>query len=552
MNPNITIHHQGSIREALEKIEASKLKALICVDDENTLLGSLVDGDIRRGLLKGASLDDSVASIMNSEPQYLTNSASKQDIDNMISARIKVLPIVDEHNKVVDFHTFKEKYESFYIKNRNISILGMGYVGLTLGLILADAGFNVVGLDINEGLIEDLKEKKEPFFEEGLKRYLDKHSGNRIRYTTQPEEALGDVYIITVGTPLLPEIKKPNINHITKAATSIGSQLKRGDLVILRSTVPTGCSRNVVLPALEKQSGLKCGEDFFLAFAPERTAEGVALRELRKNPQIIGAFDNASYEVTSRIFESITHTVINVGSLEAAETCKLIDNTYRDHIFAYANNMARFAERAGLNLHHLVDAVNFGYTRNHVPRPSPGVGGPCLSKDPYILMEVFSEHGLDGDLIHAARKVNESGPHQIRAKLEKLLGSVGKPLQEAKITLVGMAFKGFPETSDLRDSTSVWFLDQMRDCNNLQAYDPVCTDEELASLEVKPVGMEEAFDGADAVVLLNNHKSYRKWNLSKLFSTMNKPAVFIDTWNNFNPVDMKQHAGILYGGLGND
>jgi len=552
MKLSAIIDYRSTILEALKKLDSTKLKALICVDENNKLKGVLVDGDIRRGLIAGVSLSDSVEKVMNSQPTFLNEGASHQEIGSMISTKIRIIPIVDKSNTLVDYHTFKEQYDNKYIKNKNIAILGMGYVGLTFGLVLADVGYHITGFDINKELIADLNEKKEPFFEEGLKSYLDKHTDNRIHFTTNLENVSADVYIITVGTPLLPIEKKPNIEHIKKATKSIGSLIKRGDLVILRSTVPTGLSRNIVLPELEKTSGLKCGEDFYLSFAPERTAEGIALRELRKNPQIIGAFDNTSYEITSRIFESITHTVINVGSLESAETCKLIDNTYRDHIFSYANNMARLTEKLGLNLHELVDAVNFGYERNQIPRPSPGVGGPCLSKDPYILSEVFNENNLDSDLIMHARKINELGPNLIKEKLDSLLTKVGKSLEESKVSLVGMAFKGSPETSDLRDSTSLWFLDLVRGCKNLNAFDPVISKKELEELGVCPVSLEDAFKDTDAVIILNNHKSYRKWNLTKLFESMKKPAIFIDSWNNFDPLDMKQHKGILYGGLGND
>jgi UDP-N-acetyl-D-mannosaminuronic acid dehydrogenase len=552
MRSNSTINYKLTIRDALQKLETMQLKALICIDENKKLMGVIVDGDIRRGLLNGKTISDSIETVMNTKPIFLNKGASKEEINSMISGRIRLLPIVDAYNTLVDYHIFREQYDNTYIKNKSISILGMGYVGLTFGLVLADLGYKILGFDINKKLIDNLRKKKEPFFEEGLKSYLDKQVGNRINFTTELSEVLADVYIITVGTPLLPIDKKPDIEYIKKAAFQIASRLKRGDLVILRSTVPTGVSRKVVLPVLEEISSLKCGEDFYFAFAPERTAEGVALRELRKNPQIIGAYDTTSYEITARIFETMTPTVINVKSLEAAETCKLIDNTYRDHNFAYANNMARVTEKLGLNFNKLADAVNFGYKRNQIPKPSPGVGGPCLSKDPYILSEVFKENKLDSKLIMEARKINEIGPQLIKKKLEKLLSTVEKTIEHSKITLIGMAFKGEPETSDLRDSTSLWLMNILDNCKNLNAYDPIISSNELKKIGINPVGLKEAFDGVDAVLIMNNHKSYRNWNLTKLFESMNKPAILIDSWNNFDPMDIKQHEGVLYGGLGND
>ena len=141
---------------------------------------------------------------------------------------------------------------------------------------------------------------------------------------------MADVYIVTVGTPVSLDTKKPIVDHIKKAIEVIGTKLKKNDLVILRSTVPVGCTRNVVIPLLEDLSGLSVGTDFFISFCPERTAEGRALRELQELPQIVGGYDLNSTQLGMRFFNENTHTVIDVGSLEAAELCKLLDNTYRD------------------------------------------------------------------------------------------------------------------------------------------------------------------------------------------------------------------------------
>lgn len=438
------------------------------------------------------------------------------------------------------------------MKDKAISILGMGYAGLPLGLVLANAGFRVIGYDTNKQRIDDLKAGKIHFFEEGMQRYLDRLLGSYIFFTSSVDDAKGDIYIVTVGTPLIAGQKKPNLDYIGNASRTIGSLLKKGDLVILRSTVPVGCTKDVVLPVLEKFSGLRGGRGFYLAFAGERTAEGMTLKELVTNPVIIGGFDHVSYSLAANLFHAITPTVINVGSLEAAEMCKLLDNTFRDHLFAYVNNMTQLAEKIGVDLNKLINAVNFGYSRNHIPRISPGVGGPCLSKDPYILASVFEKHNLSPKLIITARKVNENGPILIKEKLASLLRRAGKSIENARITLVGMAFKGEPETSDLRGSTSLSFLSQLPNKNNVRAYDPVVSDDDIKGLGIKPVSLGEGFSGADAVVVLNNHRSYARWDLKALLASMDSPAVFIDTWYNFNPLDLKNHNGILYGGLGND
>ncbi|MGM0520265.1 MAG: nucleotide sugar dehydrogenase [Campylobacterota bacterium] len=548
----VYIDQNATILEALQKIEATPYKALICVDENRTLIGMLFDGDIRRGLINGMNINDPIKNCIKTDPIFFNENTKQEEVKNVLSSKFKLIPIVNSKKRVVDYYCINEKNHIFNIKNKSITILGMGYVGLTLGLVLADEGFRVKGFDINQELVNNLKAKQQPFYEEGLKKYLDKLCNDRINFTTKIDEVHSDVYIITVGTPLLPANKQPNVDYIRQASESIGAILKKGDVVILRSTVPIGCSRDIVLPTIENISGLKCGDDFYLSFAPERTAEGVALKELKKNPQIIGSFDEISHEITTRIFETITNTVINVGTLESAEMCKLIDNTYRDHIFAYANNLSKLTEKLGLNIHDLIDAVNFGYQRNHIPKPSPGVGGPCLSKDPYILSKSFKDNDLNSDLILSVRAVNEEAPALIKEKLISLLKKANKDVYGSKIVLVGLAFKGHPETSDLRDSTSLWVLKALQDFKNMYAYDKVVDDETINALGIKATSLEGAFDQTDAVIVLNNHKSYKNWNLEHLFGLMNKPSVFIDTWNNFDSFFIKQHFDVLYGGLGND
>ncbi len=155
-------------------------------------------------------------------------------------------------------------------------------------------------------------------------------------------------------------------------------------------------------------------------------------------------------------------------------------------------------------------------------------------------------------MLLACRTVNEKAPILLKEKLRRLLADAGKDINAANISLIGMAFKGEPETSDLRDSTSLWVLEQMPDKSKISVYDPIIKEEDIRALGVQVKTLEGAFTNADAVVILNNHKSYSNMNLTKMLSLMNKPAVFIDTWNNFNPLQIKQHNDVLYGGLGNN
>lgn len=328
-----------------------------------------------------------------------------------------------------------------------------------------------------------------------------------------------------------------------------GCSLKQGDLVIVRSTVPVGSSRSTVLPKLEAGSGLCCGVGFNLVYAPERAAEGAAFVELKRLPQLVGGFCHEAVSDATALFSTVTSTVVDLGSTEAAELGKLACNAYRDFRFAFANLLAMIAQQLGLDAIDLIESVNRDYPRGDIPLPSPGVGGPCLSKDPYVLAAALDEHGFAGDLLRHARGVNEACPNLVVKRLRELLDRAGKSLQEAKISLVGIGFKGEPETTDLRGSTSVAVLRALPTQSNLRIHDPVVSDTDLRELGVRVVGLEEAFDDVDGIVVLNNHRSYRDWCLDALLTRMSVPAVFLDTWNNFRPEDFVRHEGIIFGGL---
>ena len=201
-------------------------------------------------------------------------------------------------------------------KDNTVCVLGLGYVGLTLATVLSDVGFVIFGVDKNKQVVDSLKIGKSHFYEKGLEELLSKILINDtppiFDYKINSQKA--SIYIITVGTPIIKSTNEPNLDYVINASVDIGKILKKGDLVILRST-----TRNIVLPILEKTSGLKINTDFDLAFCPERTVEGKALTELKELPQIIGGFNERSIQRASDFFNKFTNEVINVGELESAE-----------------------------------------------------------------------------------------------------------------------------------------------------------------------------------------------------------------------------------------
>ena len=548
---HLCVSNKTTVLEAMKVIEQGKERLCFVVDSVRKLERVISDGDIRRALIGGKSLNDLVVDLHEQSPIVVRDTHPEKALDKL-SKWVTIIPVVDTQNRIVGISRLVDLSSNYNIRQRSVAIVGLGYVGLTLAVVLADNGFSVVGFDRNKNLIEKLNNKEPTFYENGLENLLGAHIGSSFLPSSKLEELLADIYIITVGTPVNKNTKKPDVDYIKAAVKVIAAKLKLNDLVILRSTVPVGCTRTIVVPILEKISGLKAGNDFFVSYCPERTAEGRALKELRELPQIVGGLDQASRQISMRFFNAYTHTVIDVGSLEAAELCKLLDNTYRDAMFGYANQMAMFAEKFGLNLKELVKKVNVGYERNKIPLPSPGVGGPCLSKDPYILMDGFSKLGLESPITSAARQVNEAAPKSIFDRTEVLLNGIGKSLANDKIFIVGFAFKGDPMTSDLRDSTTIWFLDylKIKGAKNIWGYDPIVPSKEISDLGVECSSLDEGFEDASVVFIMNNHRSYFDMNIYQLLEKMSKPAVFYDGWNLFPAQDIQNVPGIIYSAVG--
>jgi len=432
--------------------------------------------------------------------------------------------------------------------SKKICVVGLGYVGLTLSVVLAEKGFEVYGSTKSEKLAEQLRNGKPHFHERGLEVLLKKFINKNLFISAEiPEDIPMDVFIISVGTPLNKTTKKPIISHIESAVIDVAKHLRPGNLVVLRSTVPVGLARSYVLPMIQKYQK----ERFYLAFAPERTIEGKALLELKYLPQVVGGLDEESLNKASEIFIQVTKTIIRVSSLESAEMIKILDNSYRDLTFAFANEMAMVARHLGLNAVELIEAANFGYSRNNVPVPG-FVGGACLEKDPHILVDFATVAGYTPRLVAMARTVNESLPAFTADLVRAHCAAYGKDMASAKIFVSGLAFKGKPETDDLRGSPTLDLLRCLKDAGaqNIFGHDFVVKREAIAELGITPCALEEGFNGADCVLFMNNHESYEYFDIEKQLPHLNPPALFFDGWHLFNPEVVKSHNNITYEGLG--
>jgi UDP-N-acetyl-D-mannosaminuronic acid dehydrogenase len=418
--------------------------------------------------------------------------------------------------------------------NFDVGIVGLGYVGLTLATVLAEAGNSVIGIEKRKDLVEQTNEGIPHFTETGLPDALAgvTRSGKLVAAERFDDSFSCSTYIITVGTPLAPD-GVARVDMIEAAARDIAANMRDGALVILRSTVKIGTTRDVVAPILAAS-----GKKFDIAMCPERTLEGKALQELRELPQIVGADDQAVADRAAAVFRRLTSSIVLVSGIETAEIIKLISNTFRDVQFAFANEVARVCDAFGVSAHEVISAGKIGYNRTNIPLPGL-VGGPCLEKDPHILMESARTRGISLEITKAGRLVNERQPQEtvdfISSEIERR--ELAGPL---KINILGMAFKGQPETSDLRGSMSIKVLDALKKAHpeaQIGVYDPITPQEVLAAEfpdEQVFTRFGDAVSGASVVVIANNHPSLGTISPRTINEFMSPDGFVYDYWNHFS------------------
>ncbi|MEA3327953.1 MAG: nucleotide sugar dehydrogenase [Chloroflexota bacterium] len=378
----------------------------------------------------------------------------------------------------------------------SLCVIGMGYIGLPYASIFASKGIHVTGMDINTDIIEGLNAGKLHIFEPGLRELvLDILDSGRLNISNEVVPA--DAFIIAVPTPFF-EDKSADLRAVISAGESIVPHLKCGNLVILESTSPPRTTIDVLAPILEK-SGLKAGEDFLLAYSPERVLPGRILSELVNNPRVIGGLNRPSAEAGRDLYGKFVKGDIILTDATTAEMVKLMENTSRDINIAIANEFARLAEKFDVDIWEAISIANL-HPRVEVLRPGVGVGGHCISVDPWFLVEAAPEMTR---LIKTARQVNDAQPAFIAGLIEKAVGG----LQGKKVAFLGLSFK--PNVDDLRESPAVELARFIKRAGAaVYAFEPFKPD--AGFVEIEQVGrLEAALINADLVVLAVAHDQFK-------------------------------------------
>ncbi len=435
---------------------------------------------------------------------------------------------------------------------KNISIYGMGFVGFPLLLLLAKSNQETIGVDTSETLIQKLKKGIIPFYEKNLQKFYKKIKDNKkITFTSKlssKQHKKTNVYIICVGTPLI-NIKKTDNRALLRVAKEISKNLNNDDLIILRSTVNIGTTRDLLLPVLNKSK-----KQFHISFCPERTLEGDSINELIKNPQIISSNTKFGLNETNKIFKLFLKRTIPVSSLETAELIKLMDNLYRNFNFSFANQIGILCDKIGIQSKEVIEGANKFYKRTNIAKPGP-VGGPCLSKDPYIFASSLKKFKLSNDFIILSRKTNDKVVDEIADYITNFLIYKKNSRVNYKISFLGLAFKGFPVTDDIRSSNTLEIFKKIK--NKLKnskyyCFDPVVKKKVILENNLKYCSdYKYAFLKSDVVIICNNSNDFKKLNLKKFSHLMNKDSLIYDVWNLFDSMKIKDNLNCKIKSFGN-
>ena len=425
---------------------------------------------------------------------------------------------------------------------RKICVIGLGYIGLPTAATFAIHGLKVIGVDINPHVLETLRSGNIHIHEPGLDDVVKKaiQSGN-FSFSSKPEEA--DAFLIAVPTPFQKDVhgeydgrkyRLADMQAVRSAAGAIVPHLRKGNLVILESTSPPRSTVDLVKPILES-SGLKAGDDFFVCYSPERVLPGQILRELSENTRVVGGITPECAKAGRDLYQVFVKAEIIETDATTAEMVKLMENTTRDVNIAIANEFSRLAERFGVDVWEAIGLAN-RHPRINILSPGPGVGGHCISVDPWFLVEAAPELS---SLIYQARQVNDAQP---RFVIEKVKQSIG-PLNNKKIAALGLAYK--PDVDDLRESPAAAVVHLLQEAGALvTVWEPFKPDANIRGINMAS-SLDSAINDVDALLLLVRHTEFKNFEPHNIASRT-QARVVIDTVNAWDAGEWQRAGFQLY------
>jgi UDP-N-acetyl-D-glucosamine dehydrogenase len=388
---------------------------------------------------------------------------------------------------------------------RDVAIVGAGYVGVPLAQVFADAGKTVLLVDVDSGRVAQLNRGESYIEDVPSEVFRPLVESGRVAATTDYDELRdADAILLALPTPLSRQ-REPDLRILVAATVEVGKRLRPGHLVVLESTTYPGTTREQVQPALEGASGLRAGQDFHLAFSPERVDPGNTDWGTRNVTKIIGGIDEASSEAAAALYGSAIDRVHAVSSPEAAELTKLLENIFRSVNIALVNELAQLCDRMGIDVWEVVEAAAtkpFGFMSF---KPGPGLGGHCIPIDPFYLTWKAREFGFSTEFIELAGKVNESMPYFCRSLVSQALNhSRERSLKGSRILVLGVAYK--PDISDVRESPAVKLIALLQAAGaDISYHDPHVPAFQENGLSMTSSPLEPG--AYDCVVIVTNHSA---------------------------------------------
>lgn len=437
-------------------------------------------------------------------------------------------------------------------KEYRAAVIGFGYIGSVIGSVLADQGVNVTGIEKSERIITAVRHGKTPFNEPGLDELIKKGiQSGKLSVTDHLESLRGcNVFIITVGTPLSEDFE-PDISQISQAAESILPYIDEESIVIIKSTVPPFTTRDVVYPILKKKANVK------LAFSPERLAEGNAIREFRSIPIVVGGIDEASTRAVADFWrDTMGNEVIEMDNSVSAEMVKLADNLWIDVNIALAGELAKLSDKLGCDVLQIIRAANSlpkGYSNVNILTPSVGVGGYCLTKDPWFVQSMGEKYGVELRMPKTGREINDSMPLHSAEEIDAILCRDGGRREDKKIAVLGIAFKN--NTGDCRFTPTKPAIDRLIELGyQVEICDPWTQehDERMVTDRKVEKDIEKTIRGAQCVAFLAGHEEFQRLPVSRIAELAAEHALIFDgrMFYSREKIAEMERCGLRYKGVG--
>ena len=435
-----------------------------------------------------------------------------------------------------------------------LCVIGSGYIGSVLASVIASRGCRVHAVDVDRRLVDAINAGSCPIKEPGLQDLIDEQmAAGRLSFSTDfAKAAEADVILITVGTPLAPDFT-PDVTYVQSAADSLAPHVRDGQVVMVKSTVPPGVTRYIVAETLRRSA------DVHVAFSPERLAEGAAIRELSSLPIVVGGIDAASTRAAAWFWRSIMELeVVEVSTTEAAEMVKLADNLWIDLNVALAHDLARLCDALPYPLDVLeviagANSLKKGQHYVNILTPSNGVGGYCLTKDPWFIHSLGKRHGIDLLIPEASRRTNDAMPAYCADRVADWLAAQGRLGPDGRVAVMGLAFKS--DSGDIRFTPVQPLLERLaeRGVRNVIVHDAMVAPEEAERLGVRlEPSIEATIANADCVIFTVAHADYRDLTPARLAASARPGALVYDGRRYFSrgEIDDITGLGLEYCGVG--